>query len=59
MENENEFSKTKGGKFKIKDLDESTIYIHSNDSIYNENTLKLDIDELYLIINSKIDNKLL
>jgi 5-methylcytosine-specific restriction protein B len=45
LENENEFSKTKGGKFKIKDLDESTIYIHSNDSRYNDNTLELDIDE--------------
>ncbi len=57
LENEIEFSKTKGGKFKIDDLSENKILIFSEDSNYNENNLELNIDELEKILMSDIDIK--
>lgn len=57
LEEETVFKKTKGGEFKIKDINESVISLFSKDSNYNENVLKLDFDELYQILDSSIDIK--
>lgn len=57
LEDEREFSKTKGGIFKIKNLNESTIVIYSHDSNYNENKLELNIDEFYKIIDANVELK--
>ena len=55
LEEELVFQKTKGGKFRIKDLSEKSIVLYSEDSNYNENSITLDIDEFYKIVNDNID----
>lgn len=57
LEESREFSKTKGGKFKIKDIINTSIFIFTEDSNYNENILELDIDELFKILDSDIELK--
>lgn len=57
LEESREFSKTKGGKFKIKDIINSSIFVFTEDSNYNENILELDIDELFKILDSDIELK--
>jgi 5-methylcytosine-specific restriction protein B len=57
LEEEKIFQKTKGGKFGIKDLTEKFIILYSEDSNYNENSITLDIEEFYKIINSNIEFK--
>jgi len=54
LESQIEFKKTKGGKFKIKDLNESIITIYTEDSNYSENKIDLDIEEFKKIVNSDI-----
>jgi len=57
LEEEKVFQKTKGGKFTIKDLTEKSIILHSEDSNYNANSISLDVDEFYKIVNVDIDFK--
>ena len=57
LDEEKIFHKTKGGKFRIKDLSDKSIVIHAEDSNYNENTLELSMEEFYDIIDSDIDFK--
>ncbi|WP_041963667.1 McrB family protein [Sulfurospirillum cavolei] len=57
LEEQIEFTKTKGGKFKIKDLSEHSISIFTEDSNYSENIIELDIEELTKIFSSEIDIK--
>lgn len=57
LEEEKEFEKTKGGKFRVKDLSEKTITLFTEDSNYSENALNLDIEEFYEILDSKIELK--
>lgn len=57
LEAQSEFTKTKGGKFKIKDLSENSISIFTQDSNYSENLIELDIGELTKILSSEIDIK--
>lgn len=57
FEAQDEFTKTKGGKFKIKDLSETAISIFTEDSNYSENVIELDIDELTKILSCEIDIK--
>jgi len=54
-ESDIEFSKTKGGKFKIKELNEDDIIIHTEDSNYNDNSLRLSFKEFFQIIDSDIE----
>ena len=55
LESQIEFKKTKGGKFKIKDLSENKISIYTEDSNYSENKIDLDIEEFKKIVNSNLD----
>lgn len=57
LEEQTEFLKTKGGKFRVKDLTDKNVTIFAEDSKYNENTLELDSDELYKIFQSSIELK--
>ncbi len=57
LETQSEFTKTKGGKFKIKDLSEHSISIFTEDSNYSENLIELDIGELTQILGSEVDIK--
>jgi 5-methylcytosine-specific restriction protein B len=57
LENNTEFTKTKGGTFKIKDIEENSIIIFSKDSNYNENILELNLNELYKVLETIIDIK--
>ncbi|MFA6138733.1 MAG: AAA family ATPase [Sulfurimonas sp.] len=57
IEDQIEFEKTKGGKFSIKDINEKKIIIYAKDSNYNENTLELNVDELYQILASPLEIK--
>ncbi|QOY53404.1 AAA family ATPase [Candidatus Sulfurimonas baltica] len=57
IEGQIEFEKTKGGKFFIKDVNDKKISIYANDSNYNENTLELNVDELYKILASSLEIK--
>ena len=57
LETQSEFTKTKGGKFKIKDLSENSVSIFTADSNYSENLIELDIGELTQILGSEIDIK--
>ncbi|MDT8338342.1 MAG: AAA family ATPase [Sulfurimonas sp.] len=57
LEEQRDFTKTKGGKFKIKDIRDTSLFIFTEDSNYNENILELDIDELFKILDSDIDFK--
>lgn len=57
LEEQTEFSKTKGGKFRVKDLTDKNVTIFAEDSKYNENTLELDSDEIYKIFQSSIELK--
>lgn len=57
LESQSEFTKTKGGKFKIKDLSENSISIYTEDSNYSENLIELDIGELAKILSSEIEIK--
>jgi len=55
LESQITFEKTKGGKFSIQDVNEKKIVIYANDSNYNENTLELNVDELYKILASSLE----
>ncbi len=57
LEEELVFTKTKGGKFRVKDLSEKSIVLYSEDSNYNENSITLDFDEFYKIVNTDADFK--
>ncbi len=57
LETQSEFTKTKGGKFKINDLSETSISIFTEDSNYSKNIIELDIAELIQILSSEIDIK--
>jgi len=57
LEEEEVFQKTKGGKFGIKDLTDKSIILYSEDSNYNENSISLDVEEFYKIIDANIDFK--
>lgn len=57
IENDIEFSKTKGGKFKIKDLSDNEIVIYTEDSNYSDKTLTLLVEELFKILDSDIEIK--
>ncbi len=57
LEDEKEFSKTKGGKFKIKELNQDEIIIYTEDSNYSDKTLVLQIDEFLKILNSDLELK--
>ena len=57
LEDEKEFSKTKGGKFKIKELNQDEITLFTEDSNYNDKTVVLQIDEFLKILNSNIELK--
>lgn len=57
LEEQRDFTKTKGGKFKIKDIRDTSVFVFTEDSNYNENILELDIDELFKILDSDIDFK--
>lgn len=57
VEEQRDFTKTKGGKFKIKDIRDTSVFVFTEDSNYNENILELDIDELFKILDSDIDFK--
>ncbi|HUH41819.1 MAG TPA: AAA family ATPase [Sulfurimonas sp.] len=57
LEEQKDFKKTKGGKFKIKDIRDTSVFVFTEDSNYNENILELDIDELFKILDSDIDFK--
>ncbi len=52
FENETEFSKTKGGKFKIKELMQDKIILFTEDSNYSDKTVVLKIDEFLEILKS-------
>ncbi len=55
IDNDIEFSKTKGGKFRVKEFDENEIMIFAEDSSYSDNALVLQTNELYKILESNID----
>jgi len=57
LEEQREFTKTKGGKFKIKDIIDTSVFVYAEDSNYNENILELDIDELFKILDSDMELK--
>ncbi|WP_310441621.1 McrB family protein [Sulfurimonas sp.] len=57
LEDQREFTKTKGGKFKIKDIRDTSMFVFTEDSNYSENILELDIGELFKILDSDIDFK--
>ena len=57
LEEQTEFLKTKGGRFRVKDLTDKNVTIFAEDSKYNENTLELDSEELYKIFQSSIELK--
>ncbi|MBD3843220.1 MAG: AAA family ATPase, partial [Campylobacterales bacterium] len=52
LENETEFSKTKGGKFKIVELSQDEITVFAEDSNYSDNKLSMPIQEFYKILES-------
>lgn len=51
LEEEKEFSKTKGGKFKIKEINHENIILYTEDSNYSDKIVVLEIDEFLKIIN--------
>lgn len=53
LEDEREFLKTKGGKFKIIALDENEIKVHTEDSNYSNQEITLKIDEFLEIIKAQ------
>lgn len=55
IENETKFVKTKGGEFRIKDLLNDNIYIYSDSSNYNDNSLILSIEEFYKVMLAEIE----
>ncbi|MDX9813107.1 MAG: AAA family ATPase [Sulfurimonadaceae bacterium] len=57
FEDEKEFSKTKGGKFKIKEMNEQNIILFTEDSSYSDKKVVLDIDEFLKIINFESEFK--
>jgi len=57
IENEQEFSKTKGGKFKIKEVENNDISIYTEDSNYSDKSLTLQINEFLAILESNIELK--
>lgn len=57
FEDEKEFSKTKGGKFKIKEINEQNIILFTEDSSYSDKKVVLDIDEFLKIINFESEFK--
>ena len=55
LENETAFTKTKGGKFYIKDFTENAIQVFTEDSKYNQNNIELVLEEFYKIVQSDIE----
>ena len=58
IESEEDFIKTKGGKFKIESFEDDTINVATDDSRYSSNRLKLKFDELLKVVNypSKLES---
>jgi len=54
LENQVEFTKTKGGKFKIQNLSKDEIILYTEDSNYNDKTLRIQRDELFTILDTSI-----
>ena len=57
LEDEKEFSKTKGGKFKIKELSQDEIILFTEDSNYSDKTVVLQMEEFLKILNSNLELK--
>ncbi|MEW6550650.1 MAG: AAA family ATPase [Campylobacterota bacterium] len=57
LENETEFVKTKGGKFKIIELGQDEITIFAEDSNYSDKRLSIPIDEFYKILETDLELK--
>jgi len=57
LENETEFIKTKGGKFRIIDLPQNEITIFAEDSNYSDQKLSMPIDDFYKILETDLDLK--
>ncbi len=57
LENETEFFKTKGGKFRIIELSQDEITVFAEDSNYSDKKLSMPIDEFYKILETNLEIK--
>lgn len=55
LDEQTEFSKTKGGKFKIQELNQDEVILFTEDSNYNDKILRLQRDELFKILDANIE----
>ena len=57
LEEQKEFVKTKGGKFFIKDITDTSIFVFTLDSNYSQNNLELDIEDFFTILDADLEFK--